>query len=148
MSFWLDRFRDDEDEIWKELRYMLTHPSANSKSEQNIKNKQELQHINSVLDKVFEDKNQTPKPKKEPYLKYEDLLNSSKNVLSNFEQDFKQKSNLNQVNKTEPETTSKKTSESFGDLNNNTKNNNLSWQEKAFDFYGASRSYGAGVCRM
>ena len=77
MSFWLDRFRDDEDEIWKELRYMLTHPS--SKSEQNIKNKQELQHINSVLDKVFEDKNQTPNPQKEPYLKYEDLLNKEIN---------------------------------------------------------------------
>ena len=76
MSFWLDRFREDEDEIWKELRYWLTHPVT--KSEQTERTKQEKAYIDSVLDKTF-GKNESLKPKKEPYLRYEELLEDNKN---------------------------------------------------------------------
>ena len=71
MSFWLDRFRkEDEEDIWEELKQML----LNSPSEQEIalKKQEEQAKIDAVVERMFPD---IKKTQGEPYLRYEDLLN-------------------------------------------------------------------------
>ncbi len=72
MAFWLDRFRrEDEEDIWEELRQMILN--APSENEIALKNKEEQAFIDSILEKAFPD---ITKPQAEPYLKYEDLLDN------------------------------------------------------------------------
>ena len=70
MAFWGERFRrPDEEDLWEELRQMIANPP----SEQEImqKKKAEQAWIDSVLEQAFPDE---PKVQKEPYLKYEELM--------------------------------------------------------------------------
>lgn len=69
MSFWLDRFRkEDEEDIWEELKQML----LNSPSEQEIalKKQEEQAKIDAVVERMFPD---IKKTQSEPYLRYEAL---------------------------------------------------------------------------
>ena len=66
MAFYGERFRRlDEEDIWEELKKMLTnHPSEAEKLQ---KKKEEQAWIDSILSKVFPDE---PTVQKEPYLRY------------------------------------------------------------------------------
>ena len=70
MAFWLDRFKkDDEDDIWEELRQMLLNPP--SEQEIALKKQEEQAKIDAALDRMFPDEE---KAQEEPYLKYEELF--------------------------------------------------------------------------
>ena len=74
MVFWAERFRrDDEEDIWEELKRMITNQLT--EEEVFLKKKQEQAWIDSVLDKAFPE---GKKDNKNPYLKYEDLLDKPK----------------------------------------------------------------------
>ena len=69
MTFWLDRFKkDDEEDIWEELKQMLANPP--SEQEIALKKQKEQEWIDSILNKAFPDE---PKIKGEPYLTPEEL---------------------------------------------------------------------------
>ena len=70
MAFWGERFRrDDEEDIWEELKQLLANPP----SEQEImqKKKEEQAWIDSILEQAFPEET---KAQKEPYLTYEELM--------------------------------------------------------------------------
>ena len=70
MAFWLDRFKkEDEEDIWEELKQILLNPP--SEQEIALKKQEEQAKIDAALEKMFPD---VEKPKKESYLKYEELL--------------------------------------------------------------------------
>ena len=65
-----NRLRDDE--LWDDLKYWLENPIT--EEEENLRKQTEENYINAVLDKAFGE--ETSKIEgKEPYLRYEDLLN-------------------------------------------------------------------------
>ena len=74
MTFWLDRFRkDDEEDIWEELKQMLLEQPSDQ--EIALKNQQEQSKIDAALERMFPD---LPKQQSEPYLNYEDLFGDKK----------------------------------------------------------------------
>ena len=69
MVFWSDRFRrEDEEDIWEELKQMLMNPP--SEQEIALKKQKEQEWIDSILNKAFPDE---PKIKEEPYLTPEEM---------------------------------------------------------------------------
>ena len=79
MAFFGERFRrDDEEDIWEELRQIIANPP----SEQEImqKKKAEQAWIDSVLEQAFPDE---PKAQKEPYLTYEELMEGIDDKIPN-----------------------------------------------------------------
>ena len=74
MAFWGEKFkRPDEEDIWAELKQMLTNSDA-YKAQKKLKEAQELKAFNKAWDKANEVGTIQP-TQSEPYLKYEDLLN-------------------------------------------------------------------------
>ena len=142
MAFYGERFHHkDEEDIWKQLKQMLLNPASDE--EIALNKHQEQAKIDLALEKMFPS---VAKPQADPYLNYEDLFDKSKTF----------------VNKTTNMATSQKPLDGFGQnvlnglntnknifpglgkitqkpLNNNsmqnntTPNQNLTWQEKAFD---------------
>lgn len=54
MTFWLDRFKkDDEEDIWEELKYWLENPIT--EEEQAERNNEINNYIDAVLKKAFSD---------------------------------------------------------------------------------------------
>lgn len=70
MAFWGERFRrKDEEDIWEELRQMLINaPSQNDILQQK---RQEQAEVDALVERMFPD---LPQSNKEPYLRYEDLV--------------------------------------------------------------------------
>ena len=67
--FWGEQFRrPDEEDIWEELKKMITNPPT--EEEIRLKKQQDQEWINSILDKAFPNE---PKIEKEPYLTLEEL---------------------------------------------------------------------------
>ena len=146
MGFYGERFRrPNEKDIWEELRQML----INQPSEQEIalKEQQEQAEINSVLEKMFSSNTQKSKIK-EPYLKYEDLFDKPKTLVSKSNNkalsqkrldNFGQKvfRGLDKIKEQNPlsnlENIMQKGSNNNSLKNTTTSDKNLTWQEKAFD---------------
>jgi len=79
MSFWLDRFRrEDEEDIWEELKQMLIN-SDKYEAEKKLQEARELEAFNKAWDKANGVGIESTS-KKEPYLKYEDLLDTPKTL--------------------------------------------------------------------
>ena len=77
MAFWLDRFRkDDEEDIWEELKQMLLEQPSDQ--EIALKNQQEQSKIDAALERMFPD---LPKQQSEPYLNYEDLFGGKRQAF-------------------------------------------------------------------
>lgn len=78
MAFYGERFRrDDEEDIWEELKRMLINPIP--EEEMTLKHQQEQAKIDTVLEKMFPSEVKQIRAQ-EPYLRYEDLLDdTSKN---------------------------------------------------------------------
>lgn len=78
MAFYGERFRrEDEEDIWEELKRTLMNPVSDE--EMTLKQQQEQAKINAVLEKMFPTEVKQIKAQ-EPYLRYEDLLDdTSKN---------------------------------------------------------------------
>ena len=70
MTFYGERFqRDDEEDIWEQLKQMLLNQSSGQ--EMLLKKQQEQAKIDLALEKMFPS---VAKPQADPYLNYEDLL--------------------------------------------------------------------------
>ena len=98
MAFYAERFRrEDEEDIWEELKRMLMNPIP--KEEMTLKQQQEQAKIDATLEKMFPSEVKKIKMQ-EPYLKYEDLLadsseyQSKKISLTNPQNDIASKFNI------------------------------------------------------
>ena len=78
MAFYGERLkREDEEDIWEELKRMLMNPI--SEEEMTLKHQQEQAKINATLEKMFPSDMKQIRAQ-ESYLRYEDLLDdTSKN---------------------------------------------------------------------
>ena len=91
MAFWLDRFRrEDEEDIWEELKQMLLNPP--SEQEIALKKQQEQAWIDSILNKAFPE---NPNAQTEQTLK---TNNSSMSPISTLNQNSLEGFGQNSIN--------------------------------------------------